>query len=97
MDISIITETKNKRQETLKIPRFQTILCNTLRNYVNEAGGLAIVIKQDLQWELINGMKSPSKDVELLGIKIKDPIMTINLIAIYRRPRRTEKQGVWKK
>lgn len=95
-DIAVTTETKNRRMENLKVTGYDTVLSNSRTNYKVEAGGIAIIVRKDIQCEQLVNLRSPSENIEIVGIKLKDTQQPINLIAIYRRPTNTEKQGVWR-
>lgn len=96
-DIAIITETKNRSMENLKVSGYNTILSNSRKNYKAEAGGIAIVIKKEIQWISLEGLVSQSENIEVAGIRIINVSQRINVVAIYRKPGKTEEMGTWKK
>lgn len=54
-DIIILTEIKNKReQEVFKIPGYKMYIKNNYNNNLGSAGGVAIILRDDIEAEIMN-------------------------------------------
>lgn len=89
-DIIVITETKVSKNKRLHISGYKTFKSE---NEIN-CGGVAIIIKQGIEFNCIGTWKVRSQNIEVLGIRTKNLTINYNLVAVYRKPYGTETKGM---
>lgn len=96
-DIAIITETKLKTTEKIKIKGYK-IVRRDRQNNINASGGVAIIVREDICMEIINMEKQEGNNMEAVGVRIilKNG-KKLNIIGIYRKPGEIERKGMWRK
>lgn len=89
-DIIVITETKVSKNKRLHFSGYKTFKSE---NEIN-CGGVAIIIKQGIEFNCIGTWKVRSQNIEVLGIRTKNLTINYNLVAVYRKPYGTETKGM---
>lgn len=77
-DIIVITETKISKNKRLHFSGYKTFKSE---NEIN-CGGVAIIIKQGIEFNCIGTWKVRSQNIEVLGIRTKN--LTINYYLYYQ-------------
>lgn len=90
-DIVVITETKAGKDEVLYYPGYKVYKSDN----GNNAGGVAILIRNNIDFEVIKNVKVNSVNFYVIGIKILNTTREYNLIAVYRKPYGYEKKLTW--
>ncbi|XP_039314694.1 uncharacterized protein LOC113003343 [Solenopsis invicta] len=69
---------KNKQEEI----RYKTLKSNNPDN----CGGIAIIVRNGIEFEVMEDWKFNSPNIEAIGISLKGTTNNYNLIAVYRKP-----------
>ncbi|XP_011647481.1 uncharacterized protein LOC105433733 [Pogonomyrmex barbatus] len=92
-DIAVITETKQPKNVPIYFSGYKTYRSNNLDN----KGGIAIVIHNRLEFEVLKCQEDIHESVERLGITIKNVSGKVNIVAVYRRPGTRLDKPIWRK
>lgn len=92
-DITIITESKVKDHENIKVKGFNIVGIDSRGN----SGGILIFCKEDIKIEVIEEWKDLDEDFDICGIRIKHGSTNMNIIGVYRRPNKSVNPGEWTK
>lgn len=95
-DIVILTETKMSNKERLRFKGYNVIEKNYPKKTIS-AGGIAIVVRNDLRIVKLKEIDINSTNIEMLGIKISGLDRELNCFAIYRRPGIVESRNTWRR
>lgn len=94
-DIVIITETKRNNKDVLKFKGYNVVEKKFLKEE-KSAGGIAIIVRQDLKIKKLNEIIVKSSNIEILGVNISGLDRELNCFAIYRRPGIIESRKSWR-
>lgn len=92
-DITILTETKSSRPGSIYFTGYRTISKESKEN----SGGIAIIVRKEIEFETINSWYNIGDNIDILGIRITNPKEKFNVIAVYRRPKLTINRKQWEK
>lgn len=81
-DIVVLTETKFSKEQGIYAPGFKTIA----KASRGKSGGVAIMIRSHIEFELIKGWNRVRDEFDVIGIRLINTEIKFNLIAVYRRP-----------
>ncbi|RLU23006.1 hypothetical protein DMN91_005284, partial [Ooceraea biroi] len=90
-DIVVITETKVCCDSIIYFPGYKTYKSDNLNN----SGGVAILIKHGIEFEIIKDIKVQSYNFDVIGIRVVNTTRVFNLIAVYRKPYGRENIATW--
>lgn len=95
-DLVILTEIKNKPERELKIAGYKTLTRNNYNNNLGGAGGVAIIVRENLRVEINDDFNTNDGDIDCASVQVQtDQKKIINVIAIYRRPGRQMRNNTW--
>lgn len=84
-DVCIITELKNNiKQDFLKILGFVVINKSSHRTGRIAAGGIAIIVRNNIRVKEITKINSSNVNIEVLGIQILGLTKELTIIAVYK-------------
>lgn len=90
-DIVILTETKMNNKESLKFKGYNVVEKNSPTTTKNSAGGIAIIVRNDLKTNKLKEIDFKTGSIEILGLKIGGLDTEI-----YRRPGIVESRNTWR-
>ncbi|EZA53899.1 hypothetical protein X777_06602 [Ooceraea biroi] len=90
-DIVILTETKVSKDTAVYFSGYRTYKTKN----VGSEDGIAILVKEDIKFEVIDEWKINSKNIEAIDIRVKSISRIFNFIAVYRKPYGNEKLETW--
>ncbi|XP_029680683.1 uncharacterized protein LOC115246167 [Formica exsecta] len=90
-DVSIITETKISCNKDIYFSGYKVVKSLNREN----SGGIAIIIKKDIDFDTIEPWILKSNNIEAIGIRVKNTSIKFNLIAVYRKPYDIEPKSAW--
>lgn len=70
-NIIILTDIKNMREQIFKIPGYKMIIKNNYNNNFGGAGGVAIIIRNEIKAEIMNGIITDDADIDCAGVLAK--------------------------
>lgn len=70
-DIVILTETKSRKDQNIKIPGYRKLVKNNYSNTIGEAGGGAILIKENIKAEIRDDIYVDDEDIDCAAIQIR--------------------------
>lgn len=86
-DIVILTETKSKKEQEIKIPGYKIITKNNYNNTLDGARGVTIIIREKMRNAEINeDIVTEDVDIDCAAIQIEQNKKKIDIIGIYIRP-----------
>lgn len=77
-DIVILTETKCDKANGIYFAGYKTICKESKAS----SGGIAIIVKKDIELEIIKGWKNIDDSFDILGIRIINRCEKLNVIAL---------------
>ncbi|KAK0075692.1 hypothetical protein PV325_006540 [Microctonus aethiopoides] len=81
-DIIVLTETKYNNENSIYCSGYKTISTINRRS----SGGVAIIIRNNIEFEQIKGWKNIGEEFDIAGIRLLNTKEQFNIVAIYRRP-----------
>lgn len=92
-EVFFVTETKSRRCDRLRIPRFDIYSCNNYNQGEGGAGGgVAIFIRQKIKRQVLT-FDNIKGNFDIIGVRIEGEKRNINFICVYRRPGNVERKG----
>lgn len=91
-DILICVETWLTPQENINFPGFITFRKDRI---YSRGGGIAIFVRNNLAFQEISNLTTPSQSVEICGIQINNIQPPLDLLVCYRTPGHTLTQNEW--
>jgi len=88
-----LIETKQDKENRVQCSGYKT---EEITSY-GKSGGIAILINNNIEYEVINEINKNNRIIYILGIRIRNTDTQFNLIAIYRRPYEIIHSNEWKK
>lgn len=70
-DIVILTETKSRKDQNIKIPGYKILVKNKYNNNIGGAGGVAILIKEKIKAEIRDDIYVDDNDIDCAAIQIQ--------------------------
>lgn len=70
-DIVILTETKSRKDQNIKIPGYRKLIKNNYSNTIGEAGEGAILIKENIKAEIRDDIYVDDEDIDCAAIHIR--------------------------
>ncbi|XP_011632337.1 uncharacterized protein LOC105424011 isoform X2 [Pogonomyrmex barbatus] len=92
-DIAVITETKQPKNAPIYFTGYKTYRTDNL----DSKGGIAMVIHNRLEFDILKCQKDTHESVERLDITIKNFSEKVNIVAVYRRPGIRLSKSTWRK
>lgn len=91
-DIIVLIELKrHNKKNCLYFPGFKTVMEQNQENN----GGIAIIVRNNLEMEIVNNISNIHGKIEVIGIRIMNTTVKFNLIAIYKKPNVTLNVRQW--
>jgi len=89
----LLIETKQDIENYIQCSGYKT---EEITSY-GKSGGIAILINNNIEYEVIKELNKNHRIIDILGIRIKNTDTQLNLIAVYRRPYEIIHPREWKK
>ncbi|KMQ91023.1 rna-directed dna polymerase from mobile element jockey [Lasius niger] len=64
---------------------------------IGNSGGIAICVRNSIEFDIIKEWQQIGNEFDVIGIRTKNTMERLNIIAIYRRPTGTVQRRKWKK
>lgn len=85
-DIMVLTETKCNNNKNIYIHIYFSEYKTYQKESIGNNGGIAICVRNNIEFDIIKEWQQIGNEFDVIGIRTKNTMERLNIIAIYRRP-----------